>query len=149
MSKELKYLKNLLKEKKINPTYHRIKILQYLKRVKHPHIEEIYRNLSKEIPTISRVTIYNTLNLFLEKGVVLALRIPGEETRFDGNPSWHHHFICEKCGRIIDLDIECEYLKKGTVEGHIIKELYGYFKGICRDCLEKREKKEEKEDERN
>jgi len=45
--------------------------------------------------------------------------------------------LCGKCGRIIDLDIECNYFKKGNIKGHRIIELHGYFKGICKNCLEK------------
>jgi len=138
MNTNMEKIKSLLKKKDVKLTYQRIKILDYIKnRKKHPTFEMIYNDLVKEIPTISKTTIYNTLHVFIEKGLVTPVSIPGKDVRFDGNSSWHHHFICERCGRIIDLDIRCEYLEKGEVEGHRIKEFYGYFKGICRDCLER------------
>ena len=138
MNTNMEKIKSLLKKKDVKLTYQRIKILDYIKnRKKHPTFEMIYNDLVKEIPTISKTTIYNTLDVFIEKGLIIPVSIPGKDVRFDGNPSWHHHFICERCGRIIDLDIRCEYLEKGEVEGHRIKEFYGYFKGICRDCLER------------
>jgi hypothetical protein len=48
----------------------------------------------------------------------------------------HHHFICEKCGTIIDIDISCPNLNKTLIQGHHIKKVEGYFKGICRKCKE-------------
>jgi len=138
MITNLEKFKTILTARGIKPTYQRLRILKYLEENKvHPTVEMIYKDLVKEIPTISRTTVYNTLNTLLEKRLVIPVTIPGLETRFDSNVSWHHHFLCEDCGRIIDLDIKCEYFEKGEVEGHRIKELHGYFKGICRDCLKK------------
>jgi len=139
MITKMESIKNKLQANKIKPTYIRLKILNYLKKNKaHPTAEGIYKALEKEIPTISRTSVYNTLNVFYEKGIVTPLFITGLEARFEINISSHHHFLCEKCGRIIDLDIECDYFQKGNVKGHRIIELHGYFKGICRECLKKK-----------
>lgn len=139
MITKLELFKNRLKSKKIKPTYIRLRILDYLETNKvHPTAEAIYKVLIREIPTISRTSVYNTLNVFYEKGLITPLFITGLEARFDSNISPHHHFLCEKCGQIINLDIECDYFKKGSVKGHRITELHGYFKGICNDCLKKK-----------
>ena len=139
MITKMESIKKKLQANKIKPTYIRLKILNYLEKNKiHPTAEGIYKALEKEIPTISRTSVYNTLNVFYEKGIVTPLFITGLEARFDINISPHHHFLCEKCGRIIDLDIECDYFKKGNVKGHRIIELHGYFKGTCRECLKKK-----------
>jgi len=142
MIPKLNSFKIKLEEKKIKPTYIRLKILNRLETNKtHPTAEVIFKALVKEIPTISRTSVYNTLNVFYEKGLITPIFITGLEARFDSNISPHHHFLCERCGQIIDLDIECNYYKKGNVQGHRIIELHGYFKGICKDCLKKKEKK--------
>ena len=139
MITKLKSFKNRLQSKEIKPTYIRLKILDYLEKNKvHPTAEAIYKALEKEIPTISRTSVYNTLSVFYEKGLATQLFITGLEARFDNNISPHHHFLCEKCGQIIDLDIECSYFKKENVKGHRITELHGYFKGICGECLKKK-----------
>jgi Fur family peroxide stress response transcriptional regulator len=141
MITKMESFKNNLRAKKIKPTFIRLKILDYLERNRvHPTAEAIYRALEKEIPTLSRTSVYNTLNVFYEKKLVTPLFITGLEARFERNLSPHHHFLCEKCNQIIDLDIECSYFKKGGVKGHEITELHGYFKGICRDCLKKEKK---------
>lgn len=138
MITKMESFKNRLQSKEIKPTYIRLKILDYLEKNKvHPTAEAIYKALEKEIPTISRTSVYNTLSVFYEKGLATQLFITGLEARFDNNISPHHHFLCEKCSQIIDLDIECSYFKKENVKGHRITELHGYFKGICRDCLKK------------
>ena len=128
----------ILQKKEIRPTYQRLKIFEYLHQSKeHPTVEMIYNNMVKKIPTISKATIYNTINLLVEKGLIVPLAIPDSDTRFESNVDWHHHFLCQRCGKIIDLDIKCEYFEKKQVQGHKIKELHSYFKGICKECLEK------------
>jgi len=139
MITKLDSFKNRMKAKKIKPTFIRLKILDYLEKNKsHPTAEAIYKTLEKEIPTISRTSVYNTMNVFYEKRLITPLFITGLEARFDSNLSPHHHFLCEKYGQIIDLDIECNYFKKWKVKGHRIAELHGYFKGTCRECLKKK-----------
>ena len=138
MDIKMEQLKKILAADNIKPTYIRLKILNYLKRSKaHPTADMIYEYLLKEIPTISKMSVYNTLNIFSEKGIALSLTMTGTETRFDGDVSSHHHFLCEKCGKIIDLNIACKYFSKGAVEGNRINELHGYFNGICKKCVKK------------
>ena len=138
MVSNMKELINILESLEIKPTYERLRILKYLKENKvHPTVNMIYDEVLKEIPTISKTTVYNTLNLFIEKGIVSPINITGTEERFDITTKPHHHFLCEKCGEIIDIDIECPYCKKGYIFEHKIKELHGYFKGICKNCLGK------------
>ena len=141
MDSKLKDIKLRLEEKAIKPTYIRLKILEYLeKHNTHPTAEDIYKALLEEIPTISRTSVYNTLNFFHQKGLAIPLFITGSETRYESASSPHHHFLCEKCGQIIDIEIDCPYFKTGEVDGHKIKEWHGYFIGICRDCLSKEKK---------
>lgn len=134
----MKRLKSMLKEKGIKPTYQRLKILEYMSKNKnnHPAVETVYQELLKNNPTLSLTTVYNTLNAFLEKGLVYGVTITGTEIRYDFNTDPHHHFLCKKCGQIIDVDVKCSYAegKKKAVYGHRIEEIHGYFKGICKDC---------------
>jgi len=127
---------NLLKESGISPSVQRIRILEFLMtNFTHPSVEEIYISLVKEIPTLSKTTVYNTMNLFREKGLIKAVIDEGE-TKFDGNISEHGHFKCRKCGKIIDFDINSMDLKELT--GFKIEEKHTYFVGICSGCIEKK-----------
>lgn len=131
-------LKNILKQKNIKPTYHRLKTLEYIVENigTHPTAEMIYDALKGEIPTISMTTVYNTMNSFLDKGLVTSVIITGTEVRYDYNKSYHHHLQCRKCGKIFDIDVKCPFAtgEKKLVNGHKIEEVHGYFKGICRNC---------------
>ncbi|MFW6131688.1 MAG: Fur family transcriptional regulator [Candidatus Aminicenantaceae bacterium] len=138
MITNMELIKNELERNNIKPTFIRLKMLDYLESNKeHPTAEKIFKILKKEIPTISRTSVYNTLNLFIKKGLLNGLFVNGHETRFDINVYPHYHFFCKKCGKIIDLDLKCEQIKKGYLGGHKITEWHGYFKGICKDCLKK------------
>ena len=134
----MKELKRLLLEKGIKPTYQRIKVLEYLNKNKnHPTVDMIYVALYKKVPTLSRTTVYNTLDAFSKNGLVNVLTITGSELRYDIHTEQHHHFLCKECGRIIDMNIKCPYLERAKNGEHKIEEIHGYFKGICKDCLAK------------
>jgi len=129
---------NKLNSKNIQPSHQRIKILEILENnCDHPNVNMIYELLCKEMPTISRTTVYNTLNTFVEKGLVSSLTITPEELRYDCITTPHHHLLCKACGRIIDVDVQCGIAAKREIDGHKIEEVQGYFKGICKECIMK------------
>ena len=131
--------KSLLIKNEIKPTYQRIKILEYLdKNMNHPTVDNIYAALYKKVPTLSKTTVYNTLDVLRKKGLVSILTITESEARYDFHHHPHHHFFCKVCRRIIDLDVSCTYQDSMAVEGHKIEEIHGYFKGICNTCLKKK-----------
>jgi len=126
----------ILQSKNIHPSHQRIKILEILENNEdHMNVNMIYEELLKEIPTISKTTVYNTLNAFAEKGLVHCLTITPEEMRYDYRLKPHHHLLCKQCGRIIDVDVQCPYADVMEIDGHRIEEIQGYFKGTCRECL--------------
>lgn len=124
-----------LKSHEIKPSYQRMKIFQYLvENRNHPTVDMIYKALCTEIPTLSKTTVYNTLNLFIEKKIVNVIVIEENETRYDSVMAVHGHFKCEKCGKIYDIDINQNILKDDMLKKYEIKEQHYYFKGICQDC---------------
>ncbi len=128
-------LKRLLESKGIRPSYQRLKILHYLATTKeHPSVLMVHEAIKKEIPTLSRTTIYNTLAAFAEKGLVLPLPLSSEEMRYDGTTTNHHHFVCKECGRIYDIEVNCPYGSAKAIQGHQIQEIHGHFRGVCSDC---------------
>ncbi|MCK5397998.1 MAG: transcriptional repressor [Thermoplasmata archaeon] len=128
----------ILKEHGLKVTPQRLEILRYLDTHKvHPTADIIYSELKKSNPSLSKTTVYNTLQHLGEHGLVYSLTISGSELRFDSNINQHHHFLCKTCGSIIDIDIECPNAKKVEAGGHRIDEVHGYFKGVCASCLKK------------
>ncbi len=138
-TKEIEEIKDVgayLKSHDIKPSYPRLRIFKYLlDNRSHPTVDEIYKELVREIPTLSKMTVYNTLDLFVKKCIVITMVIEEKETRYDVDISFHGHFKCETCGDIYDFkinDLEIDF-KKG--EGFQINERHLYFKGICQECL--------------
>ena len=77
----------------IKPSVQRIAIMEYLLKHKtHPSIDEIYMALCKEIPTLSKTTVYNTLKLFVEHGAAKMLTIDERNAFFDSDLTSHAHF---------------------------------------------------------
>jgi len=128
----------ILLSKNIKPSYQRIKVLEYLvEKRSHPTVDEIYGALVKEIPTLSKTTVYNSLNLFMEANLVKIVLVENNEARYDIAFTEHGHFICETCNYIYDFPINLSEINHPTLENFQIKEKNVYFKGICSKCLSK------------
>jgi Fe2+ or Zn2+ uptake regulation protein len=130
--------KDILVENGIKPTFQRITILEYLqKSMEHPTVDKIYADLFDKVPTLSKTTVYNTMEIFREKGLVNRLTFTESEMRYEHRGTLHHHFYCRVCGEIRDMNVGCEYQNSGMIEGHQIEEIHGAFRGVCRNCLNK------------
>lgn len=133
-------LKNMLRFKKRGEerqTSQKKFILEYLKsNFTHPSAEIVYTEVKKKLPQISRGTVYRILAKLKARGEVR--EIPGVPTsRYDGDPSSHAHFICEKCGEIFDFfDFchDCSILRKKKTKVGKIKKYNVYFYGECNNC---------------
>jgi Fe2+ or Zn2+ uptake regulation protein len=129
-------LKTELEEKGIRPSLHRIQVLEYLhKRQGHPSVDDIYASLSPEIPTLSKATIYNTLNVFVKVGLARVISINGVEKRYDITLHDHGHFTCEGCGVITNFRIDIGSLPVDELARFEIREKNIYFNGLCPNCL--------------
>ena len=87
-------------------TPQRIAIFEILKNKDHPSAEEIYESLKKKYPSISLTTVYQTLHLFSELGIINELGFSDDRSRFDTNTHPHVNIICPICGKIRDLEDE-------------------------------------------
>ncbi len=122
--------------KNIRPSLHRIKILDYIIRNNnHPTVDEIHKVVVKEVPTLSKTTVYNTLDLFIKAKVLNGLYIEENETRYDPILINHGHFKCSRCGEIVDFAIDIDEFKSIGLEKFQIFEKGVYFKGICPKCV--------------
>lgn len=134
----MKSIQDLMESKGISYSYQRCKILQILMgRKDHPTVDMIYKDMLKEMPGVSKTTIYNTLDVFIEKKLINELTITADEARYDYDTSPHHHFLCKKCGKVTDVNIACPHVEKKQIGGNIIEEIHGYLKGVCKGCSNK------------
>lgn len=128
-------IKRFLMKEGINPSYQRLKIFEYLQKNKvHPTVDTIYSDLCTHIPTLSKTTIYNTLNLFEQRDIIRSLTIEKNELRYECDLRPHAHFKCSQCGKIYDIWKELPRITEGSVEGHVIAEQQIYLKGVCKNC---------------
>lgn len=130
----MKNAKTLLEEKNIRPSFQRLKIYKLLSETKeHPSVETIYNELKEEIPSLSKMTIYNTLKLFVENDLARLITIEENEARFDADTSVHGHFKCNECGRILDFPVsEAGLPVPGN--GFKVENIDLFVRGICPGC---------------
>ena len=114
----------------------RLEILKYLDEHRiHPTADQIYTGLKEKNPSLSKTTVYNSLEILIEHSLIQSLTICSSELRYEFKHNMHHHFLCRNCGKIIDIDINCPNIEKVRSYGHEIEEVHGYFKGICKNCI--------------
>ena len=108
----------------------------------HATADEIYNEIARQHPTISRATVYRNLNLLSEMGEIRRLEIPGSADRFDHISSNHCHVKCEVCGRVLDVDMDfVSGLGSGIRDAHGF-DFTGYdiiFRGVCPECKERKD----------
>jgi len=124
---------------KIKLTPQRLAILDYLNENKsHPSAETIYKAVSKQFPTMSFATVYNTLETLLNKGSIRELKIEAGKKRYDHDIKPHHHIICVKCNKIVDLykDYKIPLPDEITQEFDLINKNIEFF-GTCQSCKKK------------
>ena len=128
---------------KTRNTIQRALVLEAVNRLQcHATADEIYAEIAKEHPHISRATVYRNLNLLAELGEIRKLEIPGAADRFDHRCHDHCHVRCETCGRVFDVDMEyVAGLEQNIRDAHGFA-FTGYdilFRGICTECRKKPE----------
>lgn len=95
---------SILRQCKIQPTPQRIAVVECVMASKtHPTADEVVVAARKTCPTVSRATVYNTLNLLVEKRLIGMQTIREGAVVFDPNVRKHHHFIDEETGEIHDI----------------------------------------------
>jgi len=98
---------NLMKQLRasgIQATPQRLAVAEYVLKTKdHPSAEVVWERVRKNCPTLSRATVYNTLNLFAERGLLRTETLVEGVAVFDPNVQRHHHFIDDETGAVHDI----------------------------------------------
>ena len=124
-------------------TPQRLAILKYLENNReHPSAADIYGAVSKDFPTMSFATVYNTLKALKRMRDVQELSIDAGKKRFDPDMNEHNHLICVACRKIVDVDRRFDPdIPEG--EGQDFEILYTHvdFYGICPECKKRQERR--------
>jgi Fe2+/Zn2+ uptake regulation proteins len=128
-------LTNELKTRNIRLSHQRLKVLEFLTNHKiHPTADQIYTALHQDVPTLSKTTVYSTLNALADAGMVRVLTIEDNEVRYDITVEDHGHIKCESCGRIYDFEADMSVFHSDKLKDFKITEKNVYFKGVCPQC---------------
>ena len=129
-------------EKKLRHSHQRDMIYNYMLSTKeHPSAEMIYEELKKEEPNLSLGTVYRNLKLLEELGMVKKVTSVNNVERYDAMTSDHLHFVCDKCGCVVDLPNFDNNEVKAKFEGKInakIEWVNIILGGVC-DCCRKKD----------
>ena len=113
-------------------------VLDTLMKLKtHPTIDDIYIEIQKKHPSISKTTVYRNLRLLAENGIIRQVSLPDGLERYDAVAAQHYHFRCNKCGCIFDVDIDCPANINSEVQrkyGFQVDDHHIVFTGICPKC---------------
>ncbi|MGD8414577.1 MAG: transcriptional repressor [Candidatus Latescibacterota bacterium] len=103
----------------------------------HPDAEMVYNRVRERMPTVSLDTVYRTLWLLNNHGLITTLGPSRERTQFDANLSHHHHFVCVRCRttrdfyseELDDLELPSSARAFGRIEATMVE-----VRGVCREC---------------
>ncbi|MCW3982736.1 MAG: transcriptional repressor [Candidatus Bathyarchaeota archaeon] len=106
----------------------------------HPSPQKIYTEIKKTNPTVSLATVYSTLGILKEGGLIQELNFPQGQTRYDPNLEPHINLVCTNCGKIFDLDDPTarELVKRAAAKAEFTPtaqrvDVYG----VCKHCTHK------------
>lgn len=127
-----------LRSRQISVTPQRLAVLSNLEgRRDHPTAEQIYQEVRHQMPSISFNTVYKTLEVFCQKGLVIKVNPLHEVARYDIETDHHAHLICRNCHFIVDLPDEvapAPALPKEARAGFQLERHSLIFWGLCPRC---------------
>ena len=138
MKKPLKSATEILQRAGIVTTRQRVVLLdRLLRRTDHPDAERLLAEARDGMPSISVDTVYRTLNLFAEAGVIQRMAVPTRRARFDGCTDPHDHFLCSDCETIQDVPRPPERsaaIPAPVSACGIVSDVQTVYVGVCRRC---------------
>ncbi len=106
----------------------------------HPTASEIFEGVNRLDPRSSRATTYNNLRDLVQAGLVREVAAEGRAARFDAKDMRHHHFICDRCGNVEDIDwYSVPKPSSGSLGKRILREYELIFRGFCAKCAPRRQ----------
>jgi Fur family peroxide stress response transcriptional regulator len=105
----------------------------------HPTAAEIFEAVNRLDPRSSRATIYNNLRDLVQAGLVREVAVEGRAARFDAKALRHHHFICDRCGNVEDMEwYDVPMPASGSLGKRILRECELIVRGLCTQCAPRR-----------
>jgi Fur family transcriptional regulator, peroxide stress response regulator len=117
-------------------TPQRYAVMAFLMECKrHPTAAEIFEAVNRVDPRSSRATTYNNLRDLVEAGLVREVAVEGRAARFDAKGMRHHHFICDRCGNVEDIEwYRVPRPASASLGRRVLRECELIFRGLCVKC---------------
>ena len=133
-------IKRSLEASGLRCTPQRYAVMAYLMaQTGHPTAAEIFEAVNRLDPRCSRATTYNNLRDLVEAGLVREVAVEGRAARFDATGMRHHHFICDRCGNVEDVDwYDVPRPAAGSLGKRVLRECELIFRGLCTRCAPRR-----------
>ena len=131
----------MCRESGVKATHQRLEIFKEVARTEeHPDAETIFGRVRRRMPTVSLDTVYRTLAMLEEKGLLSKLEVFAGRARFDANTGPHHHFVCTRCGLV--RDFTSEEMNSLPTPGPVrkwgrVRSVHVQLRGVCAGCLGK------------
>lgn len=103
----------------------------------HPSPELVYERVSREIPEISRATVYKNIHTFIDAGMLREVSELHQTNRLDANLDRHHHLICTRCRKVVDYhddQLDGVRLSEAEPDGFQVNEYRVEIRGLCPAC---------------
>jgi Fur family peroxide stress response transcriptional regulator len=105
----------------------------------HPSPEDVYARVKEAVPSMSLATVYKTLHTFIEHGILRELSPHHGSLRVDWNTEPHHHLICTRCKKVMDIELEDEELRRihphqKLPRGFQVQRVAVEIQGLCARC---------------
>jgi Fur family transcriptional regulator, peroxide stress response regulator len=101
----------------------------------HPTAAEIFEAVNRVDPRSSRATTYNNLRDLVKAGLVREVAVEGRAGRFDLQGMRHHHFVCDRCGKVEDVEwYDVAWPAARTLGKRTVRECQLIFRGLCAKC---------------
>jgi len=122
----------------LRPSPQRLAVFKYLSDHRtHPTVDTVYNDLLPLYPTLSRTTVYQTLDALCTSGLAKKLTIEEHLMRFDADTSNHGHFLCVKCNTVFDFFYPDKTSFPKPDGGFAIQQVRLYMYGVCPTCQKK------------
>ena len=133
-------IKRALEGSGLRCTPQRYAVMAFLLRHnRHPTAAEIFEGVNRADPRSSRATTYNNLRDLVRAGLVREVAVEGRAARFDAKGMRHHHFICDRCGNVEDIEwFDVPQPDTGSLGKRILRECELIYRGLCTKCAPRR-----------
>jgi Fur family transcriptional regulator, peroxide stress response regulator len=136
---DVEAIKRSLESSGLRCTPQRFAVMAFLmEQNRHPTAVEIFKAVNRTDPRSSKATTYNNLRDLVQAGLVREVAVEGRAARFDVKDMPHHHFICDRCGQVEDMEwYDVPRPATRSLGKRIVRECELIFRGLCTKCAEK------------